>query len=153
MGVSERGRVVIRRALFGLVLLGLAGVETELLFTGHYEDSWQLVPLFLAAVAAGAVVAHLAIGSSPTMWLVRGLMVLLVTAGGIGVVLHYRGNLEFQMEMDPTQSGWTLFRKVMNAKAPPPLAPGVLAQIGLLGLVATHRFVDSSSHDVLVQEP
>jgi hypothetical protein len=30
-------------------------------------------------------------------------MGLLVLSGVLGVVLHYRGGLEFQLEMDPTQ--------------------------------------------------
>jgi hypothetical protein len=66
-------------------------------------------------------------------------MVLLVVGGAAGVVLHYRGSLEFQREMDPTQSGWELFTKVMHAKAPPTLAPGAMAQLGLVGLVYTFR--------------
>jgi hypothetical protein len=41
--------------------------------------------------------------------------------------------------MDPTQSSWTLFTKVMTAHAPPALAPGVMAQLGLLGLIYTYQ--------------
>ena len=41
--------------------------------------------------------------------------------------------------MDPTLSATQLFWKVMHMKAPPTLAPGVLAQMGLLGLVSTYR--------------
>ena len=57
----------------------------------------------------------------------------------LGIVLHYRGNLEFQLEIDATQSSWDLFRKVIHAKAPPALAPGAMTQLGLLGLVYTFR--------------
>jgi hypothetical protein len=41
--------------------------------------------------------------------------------------------------MDPSLSGWPLFVKVVTAKAPPALAPGVMVQLGLLGLVYTYR--------------
>ena len=50
-------------------------------------------------------------------------MLLFVLAGAAGVVLHYRGNMAFQLEMDPSQSGWTLFNKVIRANAPPAMAP------------------------------
>jgi len=53
------------------------------------------------------------------------------------------GNTEFQHEMDPTLEGWTLFVKVMRAKAPPALAPAANIQIGLLGLLYTYRHAAS----------
>ena len=56
-----------------------------------------------------------------------------------GVWLHCRGNLEFQLDIDASQSAWTLFWKVLRAKAPPALAPGALIQLGLLGLVFTYK--------------
>ena len=66
-------------------------------------------------------------------------MLPLVIGGGLGVVLHYNGGLEFQADMDPTLSRWHLFWKVVRMQAPPALAPGILVQLGLLGLIATYR--------------
>jgi hypothetical protein len=60
-------------------------------------------------------------------------MALLVIAGPVGVALHYHGAEEFQLEIDPTQGGWPLWRKVLGAQAPPVLAPGLMMQFGLLG--------------------
>jgi hypothetical protein len=57
----------------------------------------------------------------------------------LGVYFHYLGNLEFQMEMDASQKGWELLKKVLEAKTPPALAPGTLSQFGLLGLLYTYR--------------
>ena len=57
----------------------------------------------------------------------------------VGVVLHFRGNMSFQLDMDPAMAGWDLFSKVMHAKAPPALAPGAMVQLGLLGLIYTFR--------------
>ena len=54
-----------------------------------------------------------------------------------GVVLHFRGNMSFQLDMDPAIAGWDLFTKVMHAKAPPALAPGAMVQLGLIGLIYT----------------
>jgi len=66
-------------------------------------------------------------------------MLLLMAAGTAGVWLHYAGGLEFQSDMDPTLSRSRLFWKVLHMQAPPALAPGVLVQLGLLGLIATYK--------------
>jgi hypothetical protein len=41
--------------------------------------------------------------------------------------------------MDPTLGGFALFSSVVRAKAPPAMAPGTLALLGLLGLTAGYR--------------
>jgi len=129
----------LRRFMLALLAFGLAGVTTELILLEHYEDVWMLAPLALIAVAAVTIVWHWLGGSRASLRVLQVTMALFLVAGAAGVVLHYRGNLEFQLEIDPSQSHWTLFKKVMHAKAPPALAPGVMAQLGLLGLVYAFR--------------
>ena len=129
----------IRRFLLVIVVLGLAGTAVELVLLEHYEDSAQLVPLFFIALALVVIAGHLLVGGMGSLLLLRMTMAFLVLSGALGVVLHYLGSLEFQLEMDPTQSGWELFTKVMHAKSPPTLAPGVMAQLGLIGLLYTYR--------------
>ena len=85
------------------------------------------------------IAGHVTIGGRGSVLLLRVMMGFLLAAGLVGVVLHYQGSMEFQLEMDPTLSGWSLFSRVLQAKAPPTLAPGVMAQLGLLGLVYTYR--------------
>ena len=55
-----------------------------------------------------------------------------------GFVLHFKGNLEFELERDSGLAGIALVWKVLRG-ATPALAPGALVQLGLLGLVFTHR--------------
>lgn len=129
----------LRRFLLAIIVVGLVGSLTELLLLGHYEDPYQLVPLGLIGAALTIIAVHLLTRSAATLRVLRLLMGLFILAGAAGVVLHFRGNLEFQLEIDPTQSAWTLFSKALRAKAPPALAPGVMAQLGLLGLLYTHR--------------
>jgi hypothetical protein len=117
----------------------MIGTAADLMLLDHHEDGWQLAPLVLiaAGVGLGAIC-----GLRPTPALIaamRGLMVLFVAAGGVGMLLHYSGNSEFQLEMDPGLAGWDLFVKAMTAKAPPALAPAVMIQMGLLGLLYTYR--------------
>lgn len=129
----------LRSLLLALICLGIAGLTTELLLLNHFEDAWQLVPLVLLAQGASAVVWQLLAPTAISTRYFQLTMALMAVAGVAGIVLHYRGNLEFQLEIDATQSSWDLFRKVIHAKAPPALAPGAMTQLGLLGLVYTFR--------------
>jgi hypothetical protein len=129
----------VRRFLQALLAIGLVGTGIELLLLEHYEDGFQIVPLASIAVALAVLGLQSATHAAGVVRLFRVVMVALIAVGGTGVVLHYRGSLEFQRDMDPTASTWQLFTKAIRAKAPPALAPGVLAQLGLLGLVSTYR--------------
>jgi hypothetical protein len=65
-------------------------------------------------------------------------MAVFVAAGFAGVLLHYRGNAEFELEMRPSLAGSELFWKAVKG-ATPALAPLALTQLGLLGLASTYR--------------
>jgi hypothetical protein len=128
----------LRRLLLALVLVGAAGLVLELLLLEHFDDPWQWTPLVLLALllAAGGVLAR-----RPGRRAVRAfqaLAALCVAAGALGVYLHYRGNVEFELEDDPTRHGLALFWEAIRG-ATPALAPGALAQLGLLGLLAVFR--------------
>jgi hypothetical protein len=128
----------LRRLLLGLIVLGMAGLMAELLLLEHFEDALQWVPL--AALAIGLLLA-LAVWLRPgrgTLRPFQGLMALYVAAGGLGVYLHLRGNLEFEREGDASLHGLPLLWAALHG-ATPSLAPGALAQLGLLGLVLAYR--------------
>ena len=126
-------------------MIAMAGTAADLMLIDHHEDLWQSVPLIL--IGAGFITAAAcAVAARPGLIvLLRVLMVLFVAAGGLGMALHYNGNTEFQREMDPQLAGWPLFVKAVTAKAPPALAPAVMMQIGLLGLLYTYRHPASRS--------
>jgi hypothetical protein len=65
-------------------------------------------------------------------------MVLFVGSGMLGVVLHYQGNEEFELEMQPALSGRTLVGKTLTG-ATPVLAPGSMSLLGVVGLAFTYR--------------
>ena len=135
----------VRRLLLGLLAFGLAGTTLELWLIGHYEDWWQVVPLAVM-VASAVAAAWLAVSWSARVARVFRLsMLLLMFSGATGAVLHFRANSEFQLEMDPSIGGMALVSKVLHAKAPPTLAPGNLALLGLLGLVGAWRISDHST--------
>lgn len=126
-----------RRLLLGLLAFGLTGTTSELWLMGHHEDWKQLIPLVVIGASALALVWF---AFSRSGWATRSFrlcMLLLMVAGAAGAILHYRANMEFQLEMDPTLGGMALLLKVLHAKAPPALAPGNMALLGLLGLIST----------------
>ena len=127
--------VQLRRLVLALFSIGLAGIGAELLALGHFEDQWQLVPFFVISVALFGAALQTFAASPATVRFLRVVAVVLILTGATGIVLHYRGNLEFQLETNPELSGWPLFERILHAKAPPALAPGAMAQLGLLGLI------------------
>ena len=129
----------LRRWILFVLVLGLAGAGLELLLTGHYEDPWQQVPLVLVAASLAVIVWHLAGRSRASVLTLQAAMLLCMAAGVSASRLHFRGAAEFQLEIDPSLSRAALVRKVVRVKAPPLLAPGLMVQLGLLGLVYAHR--------------
>lgn len=117
----------------------MIGTAVELLFISHFEDAWQMVPLGLIAAALSVLVWHAAARSPASIQALRVTMALAIASGLVGLVLHYRGAAEFQLEIDSALHGPALWLKALRAKAPPALAPAVMAHLGLLGLAYTYR--------------
>jgi hypothetical protein len=137
--VTDAEAVLLRRLLVGLLLFGLLGALAELILLRHYESPAMLAPFATIAAAGIAAVARLLRPSPRTVWWLRLAMMPLLAASVAGAYLHYRGGVAFQADMDPTLPPWRMFWKVLHMQAPPTLAPGVLAQLGLLGLASTYR--------------
>jgi hypothetical protein len=128
----------LRRALLWLVMLGMLGTGAELILLEHTETVWQLIPIAaLAAGLIGAVIVRVR-GSRPALRVFQALMLGFVAAGVAGLILHYRGNAEFELEMYPSMKGFELIMNSLKG-ATPALAPGTMAQLGLLGLAYTFR--------------
>jgi hypothetical protein len=132
-----------------LFLFGAAGTLAELALIPHTESTTQWLPL--AAVAVGSVAMLWALARPGTASL-RGVQVtggLIAVVGALGVWYHYRGNEAFELEMDPDGAGWSLVWETLTG-ATPALAPGLMIQLGLLGVAFTYRhpaFRGASSKD------
>jgi hypothetical protein len=129
----------VRRFLLAILLLGMGGTAVELLLLKHDEDAFQLVPLVLLGLGLAAVAWHALRPGGVSTGLVRATMVAFLAAGAAGVYFHYGANVEFQLETDPSLRGRELIMRVLEAKVPPALAPGVMIQLGLIGLAYTYR--------------
>lgn len=128
----------LRALLLGLFLLASLGTGAELILLEHTEDWQQLVPLALlgAGTVAGAAVA---VRPAPgILRLFQVTMVAFVLSGLAGLYLHYRGNVEFELEMYPSLGALELFWRALRG-ATPALAPASMAWLGLLGLAFTYQ--------------
>lgn len=117
-----------------LLLAGALGTLVDLLLLGHVEGWQQLVPVVLLGL--GVIVAgwHLAVPGSVTLRAVRGLGLLYVASGLLGLWFHYQGNAEFEREMAPDAAGWSLIKAALTG-ATPALAPGTMVWFGGLALI------------------
>lgn len=138
MEPADGSLTTIRRILLAALIAGMAGTAAELLLIGHIEDSWQLVPVVLLSLGTLIAVAHAVKPGVLSARLLQLLMVLFIISGGIGSVLHYQGNAEFELEMQPSLSGGELVKKTMTG-AFPVLAPGTMALLGVIGLAQTYK--------------
>jgi hypothetical protein len=135
---GDRGVHPLRRLLLAVVGVGALGLIGELLLLEHTESIYQWLPLLvLFAILPLALLLAL----RPTRALARVFQVLMLVAlvvGALGVYLHYQGNSEFELEMDPGLRGLPLVWSALRG-ATPALAPGALAQLGLVGLASLYR--------------
>jgi hypothetical protein len=127
-----------RRALLVLLLLGSVGTGAELLLMEHVEDIWQLIPVILIGLSLAVLGWY---GMAKTSFPLRILQILMLLTAGSGVagtLLHYRGNVEFELEMMPGLGGVDLFQAAMMG-ATPALAPGTMIILGAMGLLYTWK--------------
>ena len=129
----------VRKFILALLAFGLAALGLELVAIGHYEDAWQWVPIGLIALTLLTIIWHVLGGNASGLLALQILLVLVIAAGGIGIFLHSDANMSFQREMNPELRGWPLVTAVLHAIAPPSLAPGVMAQLGVLGLIYIYK--------------
>jgi hypothetical protein len=135
----------LRVLLLAIFALGAGGTGVELLLIEHYEEFWQVAPLLLLLGGLLALGWLLARASAASVRLFQGVMLLFLLSGAVGVLLHYQGNTEFELERNPSLGGLVLLWESIRG-ATPALAPGTMIQLGLVGLAATFR------HPALVRD-
>jgi hypothetical protein len=130
----------LRLWVLGVLVLGLIGTVTELILLEHYEQALQFVPLVLIALGVVVLAWNYARADTASLRALQIVMGLFVLSGFAGMAAHFNGSMEYQLELNPDMSTWELLEKILHAKAPPLLAPGMMMQMGLLGLA--YAFTD-----------
>ena len=131
----------LRGLVLAVLVIGLLGTVTELVLLEHYEQVLQLVPVVLIVAALAAIAWQLIAKSAASLRALEIIMMLFVLSGFAGVAAHFHGSAEFQLDLNPAMGAWELLEKVLRAKAPPLLAPGMMLQMGLLGLIYVYSDV------------
>jgi hypothetical protein len=126
----------LRRALFLLLVVGLVGTALELVLMEHLEDWWQRIPLVLIGCALGALLWYRFANSRASIRALRLVMLLFLASAAGGVILHAKGNREFALETTPGLAGRAMVAEMLTG-AFPALAPGTMALLGVIGLLAT----------------
>ena len=128
----------LRQLLLALVFIGVVGLEVELALLRHAESFTQWIPhvaLMIGLLSTAAVYFR---PGAPTLKVFRVVMLAFLAVGALGVFYHLKGNVEFALERDPSLTGVGLLWKALRG-ASPALAPGALAQLGLLGLLYGYK--------------
>ena len=128
----------LRGAMLVLVIAGSIGLILELLLLEHTESVWQWVPLvLLVSTLVAGVAAWLRPGPRVFRYF-QVVMGLCLIAGVLGILLHYKGNVEWELESDPAANGLGLVWRALHG-ATPTLAPAAMAQLAISGLLFTFR--------------
>lgn len=128
----------VRLLLLVALFVSVVGTLVELLLLEHVEDTWQWVPIILLGLSIIVIAWHVIGRGRASTRALQGTMWLFVASGAVGVFLHYRGNSEFELEMNSSLDGFALFRESMMG-ATPALAPGTMVLLGVVGLIYTYR--------------
>jgi hypothetical protein len=128
----------LRTILLLVLIISMGATGIELLLLEHIESRWQWLPIVLLGLGIGVSLLLAIWPTRPAFALFRVVMAACTLSGLIGIWLHYRGNVEFELEMNTALHGFELFRDAMMG-ATPALAPGSMTQLGLLGLIYTYR--------------
>jgi len=135
---STLTRATVGQLLLALVVIGIVGLEVELALLRHAESFSQWIPhvtLFIGLLTTAAICFR---PGARTLKAFQVMMIVFLLVGGLGVYFHLHGNVEFALERDPSLSGVRLLWKALRG-ASPALAPGALAQLGLLGLLYGYK--------------
>lgn len=126
----------MKKILLAAFLVSLLGTGAELLLLEHTQDAWQWIPVVLIGLALIAFTWFAATESKSSQQVLRGLMLFFMVSGVLGFALHYKGNMEFELEMYPSMKGAALIWETLKG-ATPVLAPGSMIATGLLGWAYT----------------
>ena len=129
---------VLRRLLLAVCFLGIVGTGIELLLLEHYAELLQRIPGGMLLLALVLLAAWILTRVRVVLRIFQVLMLLFVASGALGIYLHYQSNVDFEREMNPSATGRELIQESLTG-AMPVLAPGMMVQLGVVGLLYTYR--------------
>jgi uncharacterized membrane protein len=135
-------RYSLRQLVLVLILIGIIGLIAELILLRHTDSFTQWLPLVTLGAGLATTIAVAWNTSRNILRAFRLVMALFVIIGVLGLYFHFNGNVEWALERNPDLGGAQLVWKALRG-ATPALAPGALAQLGLLGLIWAYRIPEN----------
>lgn len=136
----------LRQFVFAILVVGIVGLIVELLLIEHTESWIQWIPLVCLLIGLASCIRLARRPGHGALRVFQFVMAGFVIAGIAGLYFHYAGNVEFALERDSSLTGTGLVWKALTG-ATPALAPGALAQLGLLGLAYSYSHPVTKSGD------
>lgn len=129
----------LRLALIGLVLIGAIGTLLELASLKHWSEPVMLIPWVAMAVAAAAAIWLAAQPGALSIKIAKAVAVIMLASAAFGMWEHVEQNYNEGHEshkygaqwatMSETSKWW--YAATQQVGPTPPLAVGIMAEIGL----------------------
>jgi hypothetical protein len=127
----------LRRLLLVLAILVSLGVIAELVITEHTDEPLQWVPIGLCTLTIIVALVVLFRPERNTLLMLRGVMLVAMLSGVVGMFVHLDGNLEFAREVNAVKASASPIAAAFEG-GNPPLAPGAMGVLGMITLLATY---------------
>ncbi len=147
MTIEDAEGSAIRKSVILVAGIAIAGLATELVIERHWGSLIRYVPWLTLAALAWAVFRLWRGPTTREVRAARAIALAAMAAAGLGIALHINENYSagpldqtyslIWDTMSEPQRWWAAFSKSLGPA--PTFAPGALALIGLLVLVATQR--------------
>jgi hypothetical protein len=129
----------VRLLILVAISAALIVTEAELLFVGHTGgNNGQVIAVVLVGLGLITVTCHAILRNTPSIVVFRFTMYLFLIFGIDGFLTHYHWAVQAALKSQPTLVGMPLLYATLSGKIPL-LAPGMLIEIGLLGLIYTFQ--------------
>ncbi len=129
----------VRLLVLAAMVAALIVTEAELIYVGHTNsNNGQIIAVVLVGIGLAVSTWHVIARNTPSIVVFRVAMYLFLVFGIDGMLAHYHSAVQAALKARPALAGWTLLHAAISGKIPL-LAPGMMIQIGLLGLVYTFR--------------
>ena len=128
---------VVRRWLLAAIAATLIVIEGELVFVRHFgNNNGQMIAVVLAGSGLVIVAWHAIARDTLSIVVFRFLMYLFLVFGIDGLMVHYNFAADAALKSHPALVGLPLLYATLSGDIPL-LAPGMMTEVGLLGLLYT----------------
>jgi hypothetical protein len=128
---------VVRRWILAAIAAALIATEAELIFVRHFgNNNGQMIAVVLAGSGLISMAWHAIARNTPSIVVFRFLMYLFLVFGIDGLLVHYNFAVHAALKSHPALVGLPLLYATLSGEIPL-LAPGMMIQVGLLGLLYT----------------